>query len=341
MAAKMQAARESPYDVTVLLDSDVFANSDFLHRSSVLARLRKQLSNGSPLLLTSLEHPGFSLGSGNLGYVNGGFLVFAKSPRTDRFFGCVQKVMADRVAAGQRFITEQDAQNMLLAGGTMRSMPYRLLPPEWTCRLADLKPHPAWPAPNISRNIGEAMPPIPCVFVHAKPMAQNSLDSSRENFKAGVCPFAAVGAAPVVGHTHGGRAAVQRHWVKLDDIGHAPMLLPRNVPAPAAMEAPLSTTKEARASEGSSAQEGFPQWMRGLPGNFPAAKVIWLHIPKTGSTFENILFRAACRVQLSAPFQEPSDLKALIRRLCPNSFEIFENRHCNCCPKHRLPTPTC
>jgi len=55
--------------------------------------------------------------------------------------------------------------------------------------------------------------------------------------------------------------------------------------------------------------------------------VIWLHIPKTGSTFENILFRAACRVELSMPFQEPGELKSLIRRLCPNSFEIFENGH--------------
>ena len=163
----------------------------------------------------------------------------------------------------------QDAQNIVLRDGTMRSMPYRVLPSAWTCRLGDLSPHPA-ESPAQSTQVW-VQKFIPCVFVHSK--ACGRLKGCETNLAAGVCPFAAAGAAPVA--TARTSAAPKRLWIKLDDAGHGPVA---NLVS-SVSEEPL-TTEKSRAGEGSSAEQEFRQWIRGLPGDFPVAKVIWLHIPK-------------------------------------------------------------
>ena len=69
-------------------------------------------------------------------------------------------------------------------------------------------------------------------------------------------------------------------------------------------------------------------WHRTIPGE-PLRNVVWMHVPKTGSTFEHIIFRAACRVEIGSGFIEPSQVRDIIQlRMCPNgTFAMFNNGH--------------
>ena len=55
--------------------------------------------------------------------------------------------------------------------------------------------------------------------------------------------------------------------------------------------------------------------------------VTWLHVPKTGSAFENILFRAACRFSTPLPFTTPSAVKGALTTRCPGAFRRFRTGH--------------
>lgn len=66
----------------------------------------------------------------------------------------------------------------------------------------------------------------------------------------------------------------------------------------------------------------FPRRVAGKP----LENVTYLHIPKTGSTFENIVFRCACRWQ-TPPFIEAQTVVLFVRTHCPKSFEHFQSGH--------------
>ena len=169
MAAKHEAARSSPYDVTVLLDADMFANAGHPARQQVGATLRSLLTS-EDVMLGAMEAPyreEISEVPLPLGKLNGGLLVYARAPASDRFFACTQQLMVRARREGwvmarppgstkaNLTFNEQDAINWLLypaaAGSnvvaeslgmrvpnappaTMRSVTLRILPPSWMCR---------------------------------------------------------------------------------------------------------------------------------------------------------------------------------------------------------------
>ena len=169
MAAKHEAARKSPYDVTVLLDADMFANAGHPASQQVGATLRSLLT-GEGVMLGAMQPPyrqEISETPLPVGDLNGGMLVYSRSPTSDRFFACTQQLMARAHDDGwvvvrphgstkaNRSFNEQDAINWLLYPGatgyhvvaqslgmrtpapsepTMRSVIMRVLPPSWMCR---------------------------------------------------------------------------------------------------------------------------------------------------------------------------------------------------------------
>ena len=148
MLHKLDAARSSPYDITVLMDGDVFANPRLdLPRDSQRAWATNTLQ--------SLVH---ALGSHDLAFpakssarndsrswatlaaahsmlpkdaadFPGGFVVFRKNNATDRFFSCADRA----IRAANHTINEQDAYRKITAGGLMRSATVRVLSPSLWC----------------------------------------------------------------------------------------------------------------------------------------------------------------------------------------------------------------
>ena len=55
--------------------------------------------------------------------------------------------------------------------------------------------------------------------------------------------------------------------------------------------------------------------------------VTWLHVPKCGSTFENVLLRGACRASTKHPFIEAHDVHDILASHCPTAFNRFESGH--------------
>ena len=55
--------------------------------------------------------------------------------------------------------------------------------------------------------------------------------------------------------------------------------------------------------------------------------VTWLHVPKCGSTFNNILFRGACRATTKHPFIEPLTVAFIVTAPCPAAFKRFQSGH--------------
>ena len=79
---------------------------------------------------------------------------------------------------------------------------------------------------------------------------------------------------------------------------------------------------------------GYGLWHRTVPGK-PLKRVVWLHVPKTGSTIAQIIFRAACRVQVH--FLEPGQLGDM-NKYCPaGTFQMFSNGHAPLSPGLQLP----
>ena len=55
--------------------------------------------------------------------------------------------------------------------------------------------------------------------------------------------------------------------------------------------------------------------------------VVWLHVPKSGSGFANLLFRAACGATTRQPFLEPIQVACVCRDYCPGAFRQFDWGH--------------
>ena len=99
MTAKVRAARSSPYDITIMINTDVYGNPSHPMRLGVAEALKKRMVEGGIDLFIANE-PSFSVYRGdftqrmNFGLVNSGMLIFRKSPITDRFFACADTFMA-------------------------------------------------------------------------------------------------------------------------------------------------------------------------------------------------------------------------------------------------------
>ena len=100
MSAKVRAARSSPYDITIMINTDVYGNPSHPMRLGVAEALKKRMVEGGIDLFVANE-PSFSVYRGdftqrmNFGLVNSGMLIFRKSPITDRFFACAEQFMAN------------------------------------------------------------------------------------------------------------------------------------------------------------------------------------------------------------------------------------------------------
>lgn len=55
--------------------------------------------------------------------------------------------------------------------------------------------------------------------------------------------------------------------------------------------------------------------------------VVWLHVPKSGSGFANLLFRGACSAEAAHPFLEPVEVTCIVRMYCPDAFRAFDWGH--------------
>ena len=148
MREKLAAARSTPYDLTVMIDTDVFANPGLPARASVLSHLkglfRRYDIGGTYGPLP--DPPGV-----RDGYLNGGWIAYYKSDITDRFFAC-----ADRMMQTSPGLHEQGAyENLLKYSDYMSSVTAKVLPGEWQCR--GTLGAPVW-IENEKR--------LPCVFVH-------------------------------------------------------------------------------------------------------------------------------------------------------------------------------
>jgi len=191
MRAKFSAVRESPYDITILLDTDVFANPSHNARATLGETLKSYMAHGGIDILAAHEASQIVMEATvseaaaragrqtapsdlgdyiNLGTLNGGILVVRKSPITDRFFAC-----ADRYMAADTANHDQRALNTLLgapgqrANTSMRSVTQRTLPPEWMCRLHKLERNPMLMEVAFSTDeAGAGDFKVPCVFVHSR-----------------------------------------------------------------------------------------------------------------------------------------------------------------------------
>ena len=190
MRRKLEAARLSPFDITLLLDTDVFANP-FARpanapRGTTLEHLRARFRSHDVDILFGKEAnwyftadphapergglPSVDLADMTPG-VNGGVIIYRRSERTDRFFGCVGQLMerTQREQPMRPFLDEQGAYNTLLHSHHMRSIQAQLLPRQWNCRTG--YSHDARDSKGVDRSFreeGVATAPVPCLLVHAK-----------------------------------------------------------------------------------------------------------------------------------------------------------------------------
>lgn len=150
MKAKMHAVRNSPYDVTAVIDSDVFANPKFKEIQRLPFEVLNLFRYGAVDMYGvygSAHYDGLFGG----GALNGGFYIVLRNARTDRFFECVAmhtgRMIEPRDKFGVQPATEQFVMNLLLQGDErvrdhsghtvlMQSLQFRVFPPRWVCRYA-------------------------------------------------------------------------------------------------------------------------------------------------------------------------------------------------------------
>ena len=107
MAGKVRAARSSPYDITIMINTEVFGNPSHPMRLGMAEALKKRMVEGGIDLFVANE-PSFSVYRGdftqrmNFGLLNSGLLIFRKSPITDRFFACTENFMASPLRERKR-----------------------------------------------------------------------------------------------------------------------------------------------------------------------------------------------------------------------------------------------
>ena len=78
-----------------------------------------------------------------------------------------------------------------------------------------------------------------------------------------------------------------------------------------------------------------PLWMP-IGGLQLLHNVTWLHVPKCGSTFENVLFRGACRASTKHPFIEAGLVRDILASHCPTAFNRFASGHAQLRPSDLL-----
>lgn len=81
------------------------------------------------------------------------------------------------------------------------------------------------------------------------------------------------------------------------------------------------------------ASDQIYKWHRAVRGP-PLENVVYMHVPKTGSNFQILVLRAACRVELQLPSIEPSTMKELTMTHCPDAFRHFASGHAPLRPVH-------
>jgi len=120
MGLKVQAAQSAPFDITVLVDTDVFANPNFPGRGSVLGNLSRWLTRNADIAFARVQD-----------HFNGGFVAFYKGAATERFFACVLDGMHRNPS------DEQHYYNVLSGSKTMDGLQVHALPrspDNWMCR---------------------------------------------------------------------------------------------------------------------------------------------------------------------------------------------------------------
>ena len=151
MSEKVSAARRSPYDLTLLIDTDVYPNVKHERLSRILRTLKRLFSRGMTEHGRGYDigavHDSYWLTRPREGQINGGWLVYRNSEATDRFFACAQRYML------RAQVHEQDAYNELLNRREMRSLSLKVFPSEWACR-------------KTGPRAGVAPGDAECVFVH-------------------------------------------------------------------------------------------------------------------------------------------------------------------------------
>ena len=133
MREKVLVAIRSPYDLTIMIDTDVYPNIQHKRLNEILPLLKSIFSTG----ITG-EGQGYDIGGvydtywwtrPRLGHINGGWLIYRKNEAVDRFFTCVVRYMDANPGA-----QEQSAYTHVLDNRAMRSIHFRVFPPEWSCR---------------------------------------------------------------------------------------------------------------------------------------------------------------------------------------------------------------
>lgn len=139
MKLKLLAARLFPYDLTLLLDTDVMANPQHNSSSPVRALLDRFRSGRTDVIATNGPvNPVDEDVQLPMGHINGGMIGYRKSRTVDRFFACTATYMD---AQRPTFTNEQVAYNRLLAGVPgmpMRSLQLLVLRDAWQCRFSKI-----------------------------------------------------------------------------------------------------------------------------------------------------------------------------------------------------------
>mmetsp|Transcript_3416 Transcript_3416/g.8774 ORF Transcript_3416/g.8774 Transcript_3416/m.8774 type:complete len:342 (-) Transcript_3416:79-1104(-) len=182
MKMKAEAARRFPYDINLMIDTDVFANSGHPKRLLVLNSLRSQFYSSDADIMgvnepISLANRADQAESMPFNWINGGFVAYRRSANVDRFFTCASRYIDENPGKN-----EQDAYNMLLSGWTdmpMRSVKLSVLSNSWSCRGLHIEPRPTITDPMP---YSQDDPEVECLFVHSK-------DYSHEYLNQETCPL--------------------------------------------------------------------------------------------------------------------------------------------------------
>ena len=157
MIKKFHALKKSPYDLTIFMDTDVFANPHNKHRHSVLPYLRQIFEHNFDVGGVLDPSHGDVL---RLSFYNSGLLVVRRGLHTQRFISCAEKVLQNDM---QLSSGEQTAIQRWMWSGLARSTYPYIFHPEWQCRNYDLKRDQIYEERSIRWN-----PNVPCIFIHRK-----------------------------------------------------------------------------------------------------------------------------------------------------------------------------
>jgi len=189
MMRKLEAARLAPFDITIMIDSDMFANPLARHptdRGSTLSALRSRFANSDVDILFGMESSFFFSAENTLGprvdlaelepSINGGLVIYRRSAATDRFFACTQQLMRQHIGG---LVDDQWAYQRIVNTHGMNSIQAQLLPRQWSCKLGV---HHTW-ASDDSRGVdrtytevGIDARPVKCIFVHSHALNMETVE---------------------------------------------------------------------------------------------------------------------------------------------------------------------